>query len=89
MQSIVSRLDEALRALESQGLSPVTIVLVEEDHRALSEIVDWPVTITMRGELRYRSTPVFKARDGEGGSLVGRGPNGATRRLNFSSQMTA
>ena len=89
MQSIVSRLDAALKSLESQGLSPVTIVLVDEDHRALSELSEWPVTITARGELRYRSTPVFKARDGEGGSLVGRGPNGATRRLAFSSQMTA
>jgi hypothetical protein len=87
MHSIVSRLDAALKSLEAQGLSPVTIVLVEDDHAALGELTEWPVTVTARGELRYRSIPVFKARDGEGGSLVGRGPNGSTKRLGFSSQM--
>lgn len=86
MHSIVSRLDAALKSLEAQGLSPVTIVLVGEDHEALAEIGEWPVTVTARGELRYRSIPVFKAREGEGGSLVGRGPNGSTKRMGFSSQ---
>lgn len=83
MHSIVSRLDEALESLSSQGLSPVTIVLTEEDHHALAEIGDWPVTSTARGELRFRSTPVFKAGAAEPASIVGRGVNGATHRMSF------
>ena len=89
MDSIVARLDEALKSLEGQGLSPVTIVLSEGDHLALSQVPDWPVTSTARGELRFRSTPVFKAREGEGASIVGRGVNGSTRRLPFDSHQTA
>lgn len=89
MDSIASRLDEALKALEAQGLGPVTIVLSEQDHAALAEIPDWPVTTTARGELRFRSIPVFKARESEGASIVGRGVNGATRRLVFGSQQPA
>lgn len=83
MQSIVSRLDEALKSLSAQGLSPVTIVLSEADHAALAEIGDWPVTATARGELRFRSTPVFKAGASEAASIVGRGVNGATHRISF------
>jgi hypothetical protein len=89
MDSIVSRLDEALKSLETQGLTPVTIVLSEEDHAALAQIPDWPVTSTARGELRFRSTPVFKARESEGASIVGRGVNGSTKRMTFSAQQTA
>jgi hypothetical protein len=81
MSVIVSRLDRALRALEGQGLSPVTILLGEADYEVLAGLGEWPVTRTSRGELRYRSTAVFKARPGEAGALVGRGVNGATRRI--------
>ena len=81
MGSIAYRLDRALDALQGQGLTPVTIILTEADHEALAQVPDWPVTTTARGELRFRSTPVFKARDTEGGSIVGRGINGATRRM--------
>ena len=81
MGSIAYRLDRALDALQGQGLTPVTIILTEADHAELAEIPDWPVTTTLRGELRFRSTPVFKARGAEGGSIVGRGVNGATRRM--------
>jgi hypothetical protein len=84
MSSITERLDEALKALQAQGMSPVTIVLAEEDHTALGGIGDYPVTVTGRGELRFRGTPVFKARSSEGGSIVGRGINGATRRVPFT-----
>lgn len=83
MKSISHRLDEALSALEAQGLTPVTIILADDDHQKLAEIGDWPVTTTARGELRYKSTPVFKARESESGSIVGRGVNGATRRIAF------
>jgi hypothetical protein len=89
MDTIVTRLDEALKSLEAQGLSPVTIVLGEDDHTALAQVADWPVTATARGELRFRSTPVFKAREGEGASIVGRGVNGSTRRLAFGSPQAA
>jgi hypothetical protein len=81
MSSIDTRLDKALRAIEAQGMTPVTIVLTEPDYEALASIPDWPVTTTARGELRYRSTAVFKARDAEGASIVGRGEGGATRRV--------
>ena len=83
MQSIVSRLDEALETLSSRGLSPVTIVLSEADHAALAEVGEWPVTSTARGELRFRSTPVFKAAATEPASIVGRGVNGATHRMSL------
>jgi hypothetical protein len=86
MNSISDRLDDVLKTLESQGLSPVTIVLPEEDHQALAEIGEWPVTTTGRGELRYRSTPVFKARGAEGASIVGRSINGATKRIAFGDR---
>lgn len=89
MDSIVSRLDEVLKSLEAQGLTPVTIVLSEDDHTALAQITDWPVTGTERGELRFRSTPVFKARESEGPSIVGRGVNGSTKRLPFGSRQNA
>ena len=88
MDSIVKRLDEVLKSLEAQGLTPVTIILSEADHDALALIPDWPVTGTERGELRFRSTPVFKARDDEGPSIVGRGVNGSTKRLPFGSNRT-
>jgi hypothetical protein len=82
MNSISDRLDDALKALEDQGLSPVTIVLPEADHQALAEVGEWPVTTTGRGELRYRSISVFKAvRESEGASIVGRSVNGSTRRI--------
>jgi hypothetical protein len=84
MGSIAYRLDRALDALQGQGLTPVTIILTEPDHQALALVPDWPVTVTASGELRFRSTAVFKARDSEGGSIVGRGVNGATRRLAFA-----
>jgi hypothetical protein len=83
MQSIVTRLDQAISTLSGKGLSPVTIVLSEEDHSALAQIGDWPVTATPRGELRFRSTPVFKAGAREPASIVGRGVNGSTHRINF------
>jgi hypothetical protein len=83
METIVSRLDQALNALQAQGLTPVTIVLSEGDHAALAEVPDWPVTTTTRGELRFRGSPVFKGAPSEPSSLVGRGMNGATRRLPF------
>ncbi len=83
MSSIVYRLDKALDALKGEGLTPVTVILTEADHEALARLPDWPVTTTARGELRYRSIPVFKARTGEPGSLVGRAVNGSTRRLPF------
>ena len=86
MSSISFRLDQALQALQGQGLTPVTIILSEADHEDLAQLPDWPVTITARGELRFRSTPVFKARGDEGGSIVGRGVNGATRRVVFDGQ---
>ncbi|HTI67150.1 MAG TPA: hypothetical protein VL460_06345 [Caulobacteraceae bacterium] len=89
MDSIVSRLDEVLKSLEAQGLTPVTIVLSEEDHAALAQITDWPVTGTARGELRFRSTPVFKARESEGASIVGRGVNGTTKRMTFGPKQNA
>lgn len=85
MQSIITRLDHALNTLSSQGLSPVTIVLSEADHSALAEVNDWPVTATARGELRFRSTPVFKAAEREPASIVGRGVNGSTHRISFGS----
>lgn len=85
MSSIDTRLDKALRAIEAQGMTPVTIVLTESDYDALASIPDWPVTTTARGELRYRSTAVFKAREAEGGSIVGRGEGGATRRIQFDA----
>ena len=85
MSSIDHRLDKALKAIEDQGLTPVTIVLAEPDYEALASITDWPVTTSARGELRYRSTAVFKAREAEGGSIVGRGMNGATRRVALDS----
>jgi hypothetical protein len=81
MGSITYRLDKALDALQAQGLTPVTIILTEADHAELAQISEWPVTTTMRGELRFRSTAVFKARGSEGGSIVGRGINGATHRM--------
>jgi hypothetical protein len=86
MGSIAYRLDQAFDALKGQGLTPVTIVLADADHDALALVPDWPVTTTLRGELRFRSTPVFRARDDEGGSIVGRGLNGATRRLPFAQE---
>ena len=89
MGSIAYRLDRALDALQGQGLTPVTIILTEADHEALALVPDWPVTTTARGELRFRSTPVFKARETEGGSIVGRGVNGATRRLTFAAEDSA
>ncbi len=85
MSSIDIRLDKAFRAIEAQGMTPVTIVLTEPDYDALASIADWPVTITARGELRYRLTAVFKARDAEGASIVGRGEGGTTRRLQFDA----
>ena len=88
MSTIVSRLDRALQALQGQGLSPVTILLGADDYDALSELSDWPVTRTARGEIRYRSIAVFKARDGEAGALVGRGLNGATHRIAFQGEDT-
>ncbi|HTK34510.1 MAG TPA: hypothetical protein VL358_04380 [Caulobacteraceae bacterium] len=89
MGSIAYRLDRALEALQGQGLTPVTIILTEADHEALALIPDWPVTTTSGGELRFRSTPVFRARDSEGGSIVGRGVNGATRRVTFADDEPA
>jgi hypothetical protein len=89
MDSIVSRLHDVLKALDAQELSPVTIILSEEDYDALALIPDWPVTGTDRGELRFRSTPVFKARESEGASIVGRGQNGSTKRLPFGAQQAA
>lgn len=86
MNSISDRLDELLKGLEAQGLSPVTIVLPEAEHQALAEVGTYPVTTTLRGELRFRSTPVFKARGSEGGSIVGRAINGATKRIAFDDQ---
>ena len=86
MNSISDRLDEVLKGLESEGLSPVTIVLREEDHQALAQVGDWPVTTTSSGELRFRSTPVFKARASEGASIVGRAINGATKRISLQNQ---
>ena len=86
MSSISDQLDEALKSLQSQGLTPVTIVLPEEDHEALAAIAEWPVTTTTRGELRYRSTPVFKGRAAEGRSIVGRGEGGVTRRIPFGQR---
>jgi hypothetical protein len=85
MSSIAYRLDRALEGLKGQGLTPVTLILTEADHEALARIGDWPVTTTARGELRFRSVPVFKARAGEAGSLVGRAINGSTRRLPFDA----
>ena len=85
MGSIAYRLDRALDALQGQGLTPVTIILTEADHAELAQIPEWPVTTTARGELRFRSTPVFKARSTEGASIVGRGINGATRRMALES----
>jgi hypothetical protein len=85
MSSIDNRLDQALLAIEAQGMTPVTIVLSETDYEALAAIPDWPVTTNARGELRFRSTAVFKARDAEAGSIVGRGLNGATHRLTLDS----
>ena len=81
MNLISDQLDQALKALEAEGLSPVTIVLPEAEHQALAEIGSYPVTTTLRGELRYRSTPVFKARGAEGASIVGRAINGSTKRI--------
>ena len=86
MSSISYRLDQALGSLQSQGLTPVTIILTEADYAALAEFSGWPVTTTARGELRYRSTAVFKARGNEGGSIVGRGINGATHRSIFEPE---
>ena len=86
MGSISDQLDEALRSLEAQGLTPVTIVLPEPEHEALASISQWPVTITTSGELRYRLTPVFKARGAEGRSIVGRGEGGVTRRVRFGDR---
>jgi hypothetical protein len=83
MSSITYRLDQALGVLQSQGLTPVTIILTESDHDELAELTEWPVTRTPGGDLRFRSTPVFKARGSEGGSIVGRGINGATHRSVF------
>jgi hypothetical protein len=86
MSSISDQLDEALRSLEAQGLTPVTIVLPEPEHEALASIATWPVTTSSSGELRYRSTPVFKARAAEGRSIVGRGEGGVTRRVRFGDR---
>jgi len=83
MNSISDQLDEVLKSLEGQGLSPVTIILPEGEHEALAAIAEWPVTTSARGELRFRSTPVFKAAEAEGASVVGRGVNGATKRIAF------
>ena len=83
MSSIVFRLDRALDALKARGLAPVTILLGEADYGALALMDDWPVTRSVRGELRYRSIALFQARGGESGSLVGRGPDGSTHRIAF------
>lgn len=88
MGSIAYRLDKALDALQSQGLTPVTIILTEDDHAELGQIAEWPVTTTPSGELRFRSTAVFKARGSEGGSIVGRGINGATHRVTLAGETT-
>ena len=83
MSSIAYRLDRALDALKTRGLAPVTIILRDADYEALCLMEDWPMTRSIRGEMRFRSTAVFQARGGEGGSIVGRGMDGGTRRIAF------
>jgi hypothetical protein len=84
MSSVAQRLDSAIENLQGQGLAPVTIVLTDADHDALAQVGGWPVTVSSRGDLRFRGAPVFRARQGEGGSIVGRAPNGSTRRITFA-----
>lgn len=81
METMVQWLDRVLSALEGEGLDPVTIVLEEGQFEALQKLSEPDLRTSTDGTLRYRGAPVYRAREREGSSIVGRAVSGKTTRV--------